>query len=149
MTRADSTPIQLARHLGRLARVARDRLGLTQEQVAERVGIVTEVYGRLERGHMLPSVRTLRRLCRTLGLNANDALGLAEGSADLEFERPWGLGGEPPRVWRLVRMLRELDTAQLELLTRISRALLRPTLEGRAGKRSQAHRSRRLRDHGK
>jgi transcriptional regulator with XRE-family HTH domain len=140
MNGADSTPIQLARHLGRLTRAARDRLGLTQEEVAERVGIVTEVYGRLERGLMLPSMRTLRKICRVLGLDANAALGLGEGDARLELEGARPAGIEPPRLRRLVRMLRELDAAQLEVLRRVSRALLRPAVEKRPEQHNQAHR---------
>ena len=57
------TQVKLARHLGKTARAARLLAKLTQADVAERVGIATEVYGRLERGAMLPSAPTLRKLC--------------------------------------------------------------------------------------
>jgi DNA-binding XRE family transcriptional regulator len=53
------TQPKLAKHLGKAARTARMRVKLSQADVAERVGISTEVYGRLERGGMLPSVPTL------------------------------------------------------------------------------------------
>ncbi len=42
------------------------RAGLTQVELAESIGTATEVYGRLERGKMLPSVPTLFRLCVAL-----------------------------------------------------------------------------------
>ena len=57
--------------LGAAVRAARQRQELTQADVAERVGLATEVYGRLERGHMLPSVRTLLRICTVLHVSAD------------------------------------------------------------------------------
>src|SRR5262245_52542921 len=74
---------QLALTLGAACREARLRLNLTQEDVAERINLVTEVYGRLERGNMLPSVETLRRLSVALGVPADTLLSLstAEGVA--------------------------------------------------------------------
>ncbi|MGZ3460668.1 MAG: helix-turn-helix domain-containing protein, partial [Archangium sp.] len=53
---------ELQRNLGEVARAARERLGLTQAQVAQRVGLAHGVYGRIERGDMMPSVPSLRRL---------------------------------------------------------------------------------------
>ena len=51
---------KLAVLLGGAAREARQRLGLTQGDVAERMGMAMEVYSRMERGKVLPSVSTLR-----------------------------------------------------------------------------------------
>ncbi|RKI43377.1 XRE family transcriptional regulator, partial [Corallococcus sp. AB049A] len=53
---------KLAVSVGAAARAARLKAGLTQADVADRVGIASEVYGRLERGKMMPSVPTLFRL---------------------------------------------------------------------------------------
>lgn len=53
---------RLAATLGRAVRAARMRVGLTQVELAESIGTAPEVYGRLERGKMLPSVPTLFRL---------------------------------------------------------------------------------------
>ncbi len=43
-------------------------LGLTQSEVAEGVPLASEVYGRLERGGMLPSVPILMRLAAVLSV---------------------------------------------------------------------------------
>jgi transcriptional regulator with XRE-family HTH domain len=56
---------KLQRLLGDAARAARLRLGLTQAEVAKKVGLKSGVYGRVERGMMMPSVPTLRRICET------------------------------------------------------------------------------------
>src|SRR6218665_875565 len=67
---------KLSKALGDAAREARKREGVTQADVAERIGVATEVYGRLERGLLMPSVPTLRRLCLALKLPADSLLAL-------------------------------------------------------------------------
>ena len=115
---------KLAANVGELAREARVRSGLTQADVAERVGLATEVYGRLERGRMLPSVPSLRRLCIALRMPSDSLLGLntdevptwAAESAPAEYE-------EVPELRRLMRTLRKLDGAQLKLIGLVAAAL--------------------------
>jgi ribosome-binding protein aMBF1 (putative translation factor) len=46
--------------IGHTAKAARLRLGLSQREVAETIGINSEVYGRLERGTMAPCGRQPR-----------------------------------------------------------------------------------------
>jgi transcriptional regulator with XRE-family HTH domain len=115
---------KLAANVGEIARQARLRAGLTQADVAERVGLATEVYGRLERGRMLPSVPSLRRLCialRTpsdtfLGLNTGEVATWVAESAPPEYE-------EVPELRRLMRTLRKLDGSQLKLIGLVATAL--------------------------
>ncbi len=57
---------------------ARKRAGMTQAEAAEGIGIATEVYGRMERGRVLPSVRTLLRMCLILGSGPHELMGFAE-----------------------------------------------------------------------
>lgn len=47
---------------------ARKSLGLTQEQVAEKIGITANSYARIERGDAKPSYDTLKAICRILKL---------------------------------------------------------------------------------
>ena len=65
---------------GDLLREARLRAGLTQAELAERVGTARSQISRYERGEVLPSLETLRRLIRACGLE----LGLRIFNADLE-----------------------------------------------------------------
>lgn len=67
---------KLQRLLGEAARAARLRLGLTQAEVAKKVRLKSGVYGRVERGMMMPSVPTLRRMCETLGISSDVLLPL-------------------------------------------------------------------------
>ncbi len=69
---------ELAKAIGRRARLARAALGLTQAEVAERVPLAAEVYGRLERGGMLPSVPTLMRVAAVLSVEPSALVGASD-----------------------------------------------------------------------
>jgi transcriptional regulator with XRE-family HTH domain len=112
---------KLATRLGDSARAARQRLGLTQEDVAERVGIATEVYGRLERGNMLPSVPTFRKVCSVLGMSADHALGLGfEGPSSWAVTSAATVNNEPVEFRRLIRRARQLDRNALRVLSMVA-----------------------------
>jgi transcriptional regulator with XRE-family HTH domain len=65
------------RKLGGRLRQARSQLGLTQQQVAELVDVPVEVYGRIERGAMLPGLKLLVELCVRLGTTPDQMLGFS------------------------------------------------------------------------
>lgn len=115
---------KLAANVGEIAREARQRAGLTQADVAERVGLATEVYGRLERGRMLPSVPSLRRLCIALRTPSDTLLGLNTGEvATWVAESNPPEYDESPELRRLMRTLRKLDGSQLKLISLVAAAL--------------------------
>jgi transcriptional regulator with XRE-family HTH domain len=120
----DALRRRLSSKLGAVARAARLRAGLTQADVAERLGMATEVYGRLERGLMLPSVLSLWRLCVTLRIPADHLLGLASKKPP-----PWVLTPprerDEPQVRRLIRAVRGLKASQLRTLSLMVAALQR------------------------
>lgn len=115
---------RLSKRLGEVARAARLQAGLTQVDVAERIGMATEVYGRLERGLMLPSVLSLWRLCVTLRIPADHLLGFSS-------EQPPSWAPTPPveresaQVRRLMRSVRKLKASQLRTLRLMVASLLR------------------------
>ena len=100
---------------------ARERLGLTQAEAASRVGIAHAVYGRIERGQMLPSVPTLFRLCTELEVSANVLLGIdsAEPIAVTEPRPP----GDPPELRRLASLLRTLSPGALRTMSALAAAI--------------------------
>lgn len=110
---------KLANRLGDAARAARRRLGLTQEDVAERIGIVTEVYGRLERGNMLPSLPTFRKMCSVLMLSADEALGLKEESGKAQAPPPQE-EDDSAELRRLIRRARQLNRTSLRVLSLVA-----------------------------
>lgn len=111
----------LARHVGAAAREARARAGLTQAEVAERAELATEVYARLERGHMLPSVPSLLRLCRALGVDANSLLGLVSDTPPRWLAKAAPPSDERPSHRRLLRSVRRLGAKQVDALTHVAR----------------------------
>jgi transcriptional regulator with XRE-family HTH domain len=60
--------------LGRNLRAARERLGLTQEQVSERSGVQPGEVSRIERGMRDPKVSTLKRLADAVEVEPGDLL---------------------------------------------------------------------------
>ena len=68
--------VSLALAIGKQARAARTFLNLTQEQAAERIGVSTDFYARMERGKALPSLVTFYRMTQALQIDANSLLEL-------------------------------------------------------------------------
>lgn len=91
----------LATTIGDATRAARKARGLTQEDVAEQLGVSTEFYARVERGASLPSVPTLASLAATLGVSADRMLGIGDGRSAPASARP----DVRPEVRRLLRRL--------------------------------------------
>lgn len=118
------TQLKLARHLGAGARAARKEAELTQADVAERIGVVTEVYGRMERGGLLPRLPKFRRLCRVLGLDANVLLGLTTSAAAPRLDTSERPPEEPLAVRRLLRLMRGMNSRQLAALARVAQVLV-------------------------
>jgi DNA-binding XRE family transcriptional regulator len=127
--------------LGSAARMARLRSGLTQADVAETIGTVTEVYGRMERGKLLPSVPTLFRLCMALHSGPHELLGFAPvgrpgaKAPGVDLKVPRSLG-DSPEIRRLVRRLGRLERSQLRLVQLIVASLVERRMKG--GKRAAA-----------
>lgn len=137
----------LMRTIGRAARQARRARKLTQEDVADRVGVSTQFYGRIERGYALPSVTTLRRMLEVLDLRADELLGaidLGDGGGGVN-----DAGASPsrdmdsPPVRRLMRFLRRASPVTIEvvemLLDEIDRAGAILRGQSRAGGAETAH----------
>jgi transcriptional regulator with XRE-family HTH domain len=58
--------------LGAALRAARERAGLTQDEVASRIDLHAMTYGGIERGRLLPSVSTLTKLCVLLKIDPDN-----------------------------------------------------------------------------
>jgi transcriptional regulator with XRE-family HTH domain len=125
---AHKTQAKLAKHLGGIAREARLLAKLTQADVAERVGISTEVYGRIERGGMLPSVPTLLKLCFALGADANVLLGVRSGLSLLsESGITHEKEEETLQLRQVLRNLRRLTPTQLKCIGHVASTFAKTT----------------------
>jgi transcriptional regulator with XRE-family HTH domain len=83
--------------IGRTARQARQALGLTQEQVAEKLGVSVEFCSRIERGIALPSLKTFVQLAQVLRVDANTLLGLEPANAAAQTPVSGAVGIAPGR----------------------------------------------------
>jgi transcriptional regulator with XRE-family HTH domain len=116
---------KLALALGAAARAARLRAGLTQAEAAEKVGLAPGVYGRIERGGMMPSVPTLRRLSIILKIPSDTLLSLSHTEVTAWVDSLPAKEERSPELRKLARSLRTLSPAQLKVLNVIATALTR------------------------
>ena len=105
----------LATTIGKSARAARAALGLSQADVAERLGLSLEFVGRIERGAALPSVPTLVSLAEVLGVSSDVLLGL--GSERVTHTHRSAPTVEQSRIRRLLdRRLNRAAAGSLRLV---------------------------------
>jgi transcriptional regulator with XRE-family HTH domain len=95
----------------------------TQAQVARQAGIAANVYGRIERGGMMPAVPTLRKLARTLGISADALLALSSADVAASVDAPAPEGNLSPELLQLVSMLRGWSPAMVKRLIRVLKVL--------------------------
>jgi transcriptional regulator with XRE-family HTH domain len=101
-----------AENLGARLRTARTRRGLTQQQLAERVGLSIESISRAERGVITPTIWTLKDLAKALSIPLLDLVEGGPTSTRATMQR-----GE------CLDELRELDDATLDTLVSLLRRL--------------------------
>jgi transcriptional regulator with XRE-family HTH domain len=127
----------LAVTMGHTARQARQARQLTQEQVAERLGVSSEFYSRIERGLAHPSLDTLLGMADVLGVNIDTLLGLDAAYPAARKSFPLTSAEDPPVVRRLAA---ELQAARPSTV-RLVRAIL-GELEEIDAERERARRAR-------
>ncbi|KIG11831.1 hypothetical protein DB30_02412 [Enhygromyxa salina] len=101
-------PSSFGAHVKRLREVRR----LTQEELADRSGLAADTIRRLEHQDFSPSLRTLRKVCKGLGLSIAALFG--------SFE----LGGVTEEVARISGLLIGRSPAELKLLERVLATLI-------------------------
>ncbi len=71
---SDRESVQLGERIGRAIARQRQRCGLTQEEVAERLGLGSEAVSRIERGLVVPGLARLFSFAEIFGCEAGDLL---------------------------------------------------------------------------
>jgi len=106
----------LARRIGVRLRNARTALGLTHQDVGERIGITATGYGNYERGTRLPPVDQLIRLSEVLDRSLNYFLDMPATKSDLSADEE-----------ELVRYFRAIHEPMIrDALLRMARAGAHP-----------------------
>ena len=122
MIRDEDRPLALL--VGKRARELRLLKNATQEQVAEWVRLSTQVYARLERGEMLPSLSTLARLADAFSVEPAWLLRQEEEWAVSEKEIVYT--SSKPKKSRVEASFEKLDETTQTLLLALMRHLAKP-----------------------
>lgn len=101
------------KRLGRRVADHRKRAGLTQAQLAERVGVATETVSRLERGSAVPSLARLEDVASALGVGLSERF----RNLDRESQKDRALG-------RLLAVARRGSAGDGEALAEVVERLL-------------------------
>ena len=64
-----ATPPAFERHVGKIIKGIRDKAGMTQQQLAEKAGLLQSHVSRIERGEYSPTNKTLTKLAAALGVS--------------------------------------------------------------------------------
>lgn len=100
----------LAEAVGRAIARQRVRAGLTQEEVAERLGVGNEAVSRIERGIVIPNIARLFDFASIFGCEATELLSEASPRAD-------------DQASRISRLLASLNQADRQLLVEMVECL--------------------------
>jgi transcriptional regulator with XRE-family HTH domain len=106
------------RSLGKNLRKRARELNLSDAEVARRIGLTEQRYGNYVRGEREPDLETLVRICKTLGISPNEALGWETASSPSKQSNT--------RSNLLAQVMSDCGTLsdeQLELLSRVARAI--------------------------
>lgn len=79
---------QIRKLLGQAIRKHRERLDLTQEELAEKAELHRTYLADIERGARNPSLETLRRIALGLGISLSELLKTAEGKSVVRLVTP-------------------------------------------------------------
>ena len=71
------TKAKSAQSVGARIRAEREASGLSQSDLAARVGVTRQTLASYEQGRTVPGLGTLRRLCDALGLDREEMMDLA------------------------------------------------------------------------
>jgi transcriptional regulator with XRE-family HTH domain len=121
-------PEELMKTVGQAAREARERLEMNQAEVARAAGISPVVYGRIERGQMLPAVPTLRKIATALGISSDVLLGISPKEVARTMSEPAPEVPLGPELRKLVRTLRAWPDEKVRFLARMAKLLDSPSV---------------------
>ena len=122
------TPEELMVTIGPLAREARERLKMNQAEAARAAGISAVVYGKIERGLMLPAVPTLRKITLALGISADVLLGISPKEVARSLNGPAPELPLSPELRKLTRTLRAWPDEKVRFLARMAKLLDSPSV---------------------
>ncbi|WP_242360063.1 helix-turn-helix domain-containing protein [Anaeromyxobacter sp. SG17] len=101
------------KRLGRRVADQRKRAGLTQAELAERIGVTTETVSRLERGAVVPSLARLEEVALALGAELSDLFRVADRESQKDRA-----------MTRLLAVVRRGSAADIEAVADVAERIL-------------------------
>ncbi len=102
-------------HVGTRVRLRRKQLGVSQERLAEALGLTFQQVQKYERGANRISASMLQRIARHLGVPMSELLGEAQGSQASNVD--WSLMAEPQAV-EIARAFSSIKSSRLRAKVR-------------------------------
>lgn len=102
------------RVIGKHLRAARDKCNLTQEEVAEKLGIQTNSYGNFERGTQKPSLNKIIQCCILFKVLPGDLLN--DCAPGLQIREIPDLSLQRSEIRELIFLINQLPTETVHLL---------------------------------
>jgi transcriptional regulator with XRE-family HTH domain len=102
----------------RLARFRRDK-GMTQVELAEKIGIIQPVLSDYERGRLRPYAEMVARFAVALGVSADEILGLKAPRRDRSKDDP-----ETRRLWKIFQLVAGLPEKDRRAVIRLVNSLV-------------------------
>ncbi len=73
----------------------RETRGITQAEIAEKLGMTSAGWGKIENGKSSLSVENLMKFCKVAGVGVNETISLAEKSARELLNKGWAVSYSP------------------------------------------------------
>lgn len=67
-------PDKTSKHIGHKLKAARQKKGYTQAEVSRRADTTVNHYAKIERGEVVPSLKTLEKIVKALGVSSSSVL---------------------------------------------------------------------------
>ncbi len=67
-------PVKTSTYIGHRLQQARSQKGFTQAEVSKRASTTVNHYAKIERGEVVPSLKTLEKIVKALGVKSSDVL---------------------------------------------------------------------------
>ena len=119
-TAPTSVPVE-DEQFGERLRSFREKMGLKQADIAKMANIASETYARLERGHSLPRIETLKDLARIFSTSIDVLVGL-------DKEKPSDVESMSADLRRLIKAARKLGLRELNLTAQLAEELGRKSV---------------------
>lgn len=124
---SERTDRNVARQVGRVVALLRERAGLNQEELAEKVDMSTDTISRLERGKHVPALEGLSEIARALGVGLRDLFPPTGANAAME---------------EILALLAPRSAAEIRLATDLARRAFDHIDASRRGRSRSGRRSR-------